>query len=242
VAWNSQSFLVAWTGADSNGGMTVGARIGADGTRLDADGFAIDPLLPNAPRGQAAFPTAVGLASDGTGHWLAVTDRFDPAPGVETVRVNTRLFTDCTVSTCPAPPDGGVSPVDARPADGQPGDGGVRDAFVDGATTDTGTGDTGADGAVPQDVAPDVDSAATDAADGSATTETQSNHADAQIDLAIDEAGQGDASGPRQNAGGCGCSLTASHSGRDASAWVLLMAGVGIGAIRSRRRTPPAPP
>jgi hypothetical protein len=158
AAWNGQSFLVGWTGGDANGGVAMAARIGADGSLPDGNGFYVEPPVADEGYGQAGYPTTLGLAGDGSGHWLTLADKYDPSADVEVVRVRARLVTDCTGGQCPTLPDGGAP----RP-DGGPGDSASADAGKDGGSPDATIADAGADLAPSMEVAPTTDARASDA-------------------------------------------------------------------------------
>jgi hypothetical protein len=239
TSWDGQSFLVAWAGSDSNGGVALAARVNADGTRPDSNGFAIEPLVPGENSGQSSYPSQVGLASDGSGHWVALADRFDPSPGVEVVRVHARLITDCVGSQCPAPPDGGVLPrSDAAATDTPKSDGGYADVVA-------------ADGALDAGIV-----AMTDAAPEAGPRDMTKDHSDdAQVadmgtardgenpgaDGGKDTVWSGDTAGPnttgstKAKSSGCNCSV-GKNTQAPSGLWSLLPFAAALGIFRRKRR------
>jgi hypothetical protein len=135
TAWNGQHFLVGWRAITNYSAATYATRVSAAGDLLDGDGFLI------AERVNAIGGTALGLASDGNGRWLAVYDRQQPAPELQTVRVSARLLTDCLGPSCPpatlTPPDGGASSPTDGPLDSAP----SEPSLDGGATIDGGRSD-----------------------------------------------------------------------------------------------------
>jgi hypothetical protein len=255
ASWGGQSFLVAFTGTDDNGAATTGVRVGPTGGGMDQNGFAIEPAIPGAPWGQNAFPTEVGLASDGKGHWLVLSDRYDPAANAETVRVKARLVTDCTGSSCPQPPDGGVRP------DASPGDAGAPDVLAPDANADSSKADAGAelppraDAARPDAPANEVLADRPSGDDAASRPDAASADSPAERPAGDDSAGRPDAAladGPAERpsgdaaqdgkapapraSSGCGCTLYGGARGHLANGLGLAILALGLWVRRARRR------
>jgi MYXO-CTERM domain-containing protein len=258
ASWDGQSFLVAWAGSNITNGFALGARVGADGTRPDANGFFIETPVAGETAGQTGYPSQVGLASDGKGHWVSLTDRYDPSPGIEVVRARAHLITDCTGSQCPSPPDGGVIVVaDAGVADAGAADALRPDAKLVDGPVDPATRDGGADAGVEVRIPSDAGSLR-DGTDTSGDAGTSSDGIGMLADAGTPRDGTGsanDTSGPAPSADasstgandasanpaakvgskGCSCHV-GDQAGKQSQAWLWALLPVGLAIARARRR------
>ena len=177
--------------------------------------------------GQAAHPIVLGLSGDSSGHWLALTDKYDPSAGAEVVRVRARLLTDCSGAQCPAAPDGGAVRPDgggdtASPEAGR--DAGYRDAVVA-----DGVASSGADSAPEVGTSAPADARASDAA------------AEASPDVpGLADAGPaGDATSPaKPKPSGCSCRVGGAAPERTASVTWLLVGLCAALLARGTKRWP----
>lgn len=95
LAWNGRHFLLGWQRGYGHIRSTFVARVAPGLALPDGDGLLIaEPV-------DAVGGDRLALASDGNDRWLAVYDRYEPAPELQTVRVSARLLTDCTGPACP---------------------------------------------------------------------------------------------------------------------------------------------
>ena len=239
TAWDGQSFLVAWSGASGANGFAFGARVGADGSRLDSTGFAIEPPITGENSGQSAYPSQIGLASDGNGHWVSIADRYDSTAGVEVVRVRSRLITDCTGAQCPALPDGGIFPlVDAGATEAR-----LLDAKLPEDASGMGANDTSlvrldGPGSLPETGT--LRDTAVAPADAATTRDGAVAYLDGGVAVPnIDAASVIDANSVtvlKTNSQGCGCKLGAGSGGKTAIfPWAMLSYAFLLWKTKRRR-------